>query len=127
MEFILKSFSKFVLILFYHAVKLVTQEISLFFFLVFLQHSLSIFLVYRCQRKSYKIDGIRDCTRHATSTHLSPFRSLIRVRRCSFISTSSFSTILSMQLSSTRERVFDLISCLQIGHSTLRFVHSLIQ
>lgn len=88
---------------------------------------LSISLVHRCQRKLYEIDEMRDCTHHATSTHLSPFRSLIRVRRCSFISTSRFSTILSMQLSSTRERVFDLISCLQIGHSTLRFVHSSIQ
>lgn len=126
-KFILKSFSKLCTNFILRCSKASQSRDLIIIFLVFLQHSLSIFLVYRCQKKLCKIDGIRFCTHHATSTHLSPFRPLIRLRRCSFISTSSFSTILFMQLSSTRERVFDLISCLQIGHSTLRFVHSLIQ
>lgn len=60
-------------------------------------------------------------------THLSPFRSLMRDRRRCFVSSSKFSTSLSIQLSRTSDRVLDDIFPLQIGHSNLRFIHSLMQ
>lgn len=60
-------------------------------------------------------------------THLSPFLSLINVRRLSLMSALRFSTMRSMQLSRTRERVWDMMVCQQMGHLSLRFLHSRMQ
>lgn len=60
-------------------------------------------------------------------THLSPFLSEISVWRLAFISRLKFSTMLSMQLSSARQRVWDWMACRQIGHSSFFLRHCLMQ
>lgn len=60
-------------------------------------------------------------------THLSPFLSRINVRRLSLMSALRFSTMRSMQLSRTSERVWDVMFCQHMGHLSLRFLHSRMQ
>ncbi len=65
--------------------------------------------------------------RRSDVTHLSPFRSLISARRLSLMSVLRFSTMRSMQLSRTRERVWDVMFCQHMGHFSLRLRHSRMQ
>lgn len=60
-------------------------------------------------------------------THLSPFLSVMSVCRLAFMSRLRFSTMLLMQLSKARQRVWDWMACRQMGHSSFFLRHCLMQ
>lgn len=60
-------------------------------------------------------------------THLSPFLSVMRVCRLDFMSRLRFSTMLSMQLSRARQRLWDWMARRQMGHSSFFLRHCLMQ
>lgn len=60
-------------------------------------------------------------------THLSPFLSVMRLCLLAFMSRLRFPTMLSMQLSSAKQRVWDWMLCRQMGHSSFFLRHCLMQ